>query len=87
MLKKIIRNNLYLFISLIALCACGEPKSSSGIRSGLKCSYSIMPCPFGETCVETDNSIECIPTEAGLEAGLEAGTEAKFETMNDETSN
>ena len=87
MLKTLAHKSLYFFICLTALYSCGEEKNSSGIRSGLKCSYSIMPCPFGETCIETDNSIECVPMETGTETGTEAGIEANTEAMRDETSN
>lgn len=56
----------------INLSACGDQEKASGIREGLTCSYSIMPCPFGEICQEKNNTIECVVEEAGSETEFEA---------------
>ena len=69
---KYFRLYIYIFILCFGSCACTDQTNSSGIRNGLTCSYSIMPCPFGEVCREVNDSIECIVPEAGHEAGHEA---------------
>ena len=73
---KYFRFYISVFISFFIFCACNDQTSPSGIRKGLTCSFSIMPCPFGEVCREVNDSIECIVPDSGHEAGHEAGHDA-----------